>query len=299
MRCRRCRKKDTEITLEGLKFCTECFSIYFENQFQKAIEGKGLGEKMAFKQDRIAVAVSGGKDSMTCLYLFKKYGFNVEGIHLNLGFGEISQKAERLIKDFAKKHKFKIIIINTKKDLGIDLPSIFKKHKNKKICGICGTIKRYLLNKIAIEKGFTVLATGHNLDDGCSVLLKSLLVWDVEGLARHFPILPSRNQKLIKKIKPLFRVTDKEIKKYAEIMKIDHLEETCPYAKGRVTLFKTKEILEDINKKFPGFKRQFYFGFLENKKLFKRPEPKLNECKICRMLTTNPDMCAFCKLIKN
>ncbi|MCX8095800.1 MAG: hypothetical protein N3D74_06430, partial [Caldisericia bacterium] len=140
------------------------------------------------------------------------------------------------------------------------------------------------------------LTTGHNLDDAISVIFKAILNWDLETLSRNYPILENYNEKLVRKVKPLYRLQDKEIKEYANLLNIPHTEFVCPYKKGKVTLSKTKEVIEFIDKNYKGIKRTFYFGFLKNKNLFETQKPNLYDCKICGMPTTNEYICNFCKL---
>ncbi len=252
---------------------------------------------MLTKDEKVLVAVSGGKDSMTLWFLLNKYGFNVTGVHINLNYENFSQESENIVKNFSKKNSLSLIVFNLKKDLNIDMKEVFLENRNRETCSVCGTIKRYLLNKIAYDLRFDAVATGHNLDDSVATIFKAFLHWDIETLSRNYPIL-DRDGKLIKKVKPLFRLQDKEIKYYAEIMNIEHTSSVCPYKKGKVTLTKTKEVLDFIDKNYKGIKRGFYFGFLRNKKLFEKENPSLFECKICGMPTTNENVCNFCKLTK-
>lgn len=294
-RCIRCKKEAT-IFIDNLKFCDDCFKIYFENSFLRAINGEGLGKKMLTKDESVLVAVSGGKDSMTLWYLLKKYGFNATGVHINLNYGEFSQKSLEVVKSFSEENSFPVLIFDLKKDFDIDMKEVFIKNRNREFCSICGSIKRYLLNKIAYDYKFDAIATGHNLDDAVAVIFKALLNWDIETLSRNHPILEKSHEKLIKKVKPLYRLQDKEIKIYAELKNIPHVSLVCPYKKGKVTLSKTKEVFDFIDENYKGIKRTFYFGFLRNKNIFEVPQKELNECKVCGMPTTNENICNFCKL---
>ena len=293
-RCLRC-KKNAEIFIDNLRFCKECFLIYFENSFLRGVNGEGLGRRLLNKDEKILVAVSGGKDSMTLWYLLNKFEYNVTGVYINLNYGDFSKKSEEIVKNFSNKNSLKLMIFNLKEDFNINMSEIFLKNRNREFCSICGTIKRYLLNKIAYDNKFDALATGHNLDDGLAVIFKAILNWDIETLSRNYPILDSEN-KLVKKVKPLFRLQDKEIKHYSDLMNIDYTSEICPYKKGKVTLSKTKEVIDFIDENYKGIKRTFYFGFLRNKKIFEKEKPPLYECKICGMPTTNENICNFCKL---
>lgn len=294
-KCLRC-KKEAIIFIDSLRFCEDCFKIYFENSFLRAINGEGFNKKMLKKDEKIMVAVSGGKDSMVLWYLIKKYKFNITTLHINLNYGDFSEESLKVVKDFASKIQSPLIVFDLKKDFDIDMKEIFSRNKKREFCSICGLIKRYLLNKIAYDYNFDVIATGHNLDDGVAVVFKALLNWDLETLSRNNPILEKTHEKLIKKVKPLYRLQDKEIKIYADLIDIPHVNIICPYKKGKVTLTKTKEVVDFIDKNYKGIKRSFYYGFLRNKNLFETQKPNLKECKVCGMPTTNENICNFCKL---
>lgn len=294
-KCVRCKREAT-IFIDSLRFCDDCFKIYFENSFLRAINGEGLKKKMLRKNERVLVAVSGGKDSMSLWYLLKKYEFDATAVHINLNYGEFSEKSLNIVNEFSKNNSFPLMIFDLKKDFDIDMQEIFLRNKNREACSVCGSIKRYLLNKIAYDYKFDAVATGHNLDDAIAIIFKAFLNWDIETISRNFPILETKNEKLIKKIKPLYRLQDKEIKIYANLMSIPHTDFVCPYKRGKVTLTKTKEVIDFIDKNYKGIKRTFYFGFLRNKDFFKIEDVELKECKICGMPTTNEEICNFCKL---
>ena len=75
-------------------------------------------------------------------------------------------------------------------------------------CSACGLSKRHLFDSAALEGGYDVVATGHNLDDEAAVLFGNTLRWDVEYLARQLPVLPARPG-FPKKVKPLVRLTER------------------------------------------------------------------------------------------
>ncbi|MGB9833169.1 MAG: ATP-binding protein [Caldisericum sp.] len=298
-KCVRCGKPAT-IYLEGLRFCEDCFKIHVEREFEEAIEGHAIESRLINANDRIMVAVSGGKDSMVLWYLLHKFNFNIVPVHLNLHYGVFSEKSVEVVKKFSEKISKKVLIYSVIEDFGINMEDVFRKAKNRPRCAVCGVIKRYLINKIALDLKVDSVATGHNLDDGAATTLKAILNWDFNTLSRNYPLTPPYKDKLVKRIKPLYRLADAELKAYADLLGIDYTTEICPYKIGRVTLSKTKDILNEINTQFKGVKRTFYYGYLRNNTLFKKDEVELKECKICGMPTSNEDgICEFCKLTKD
>jgi uncharacterized protein (TIGR00269 family) len=141
----------------------------------------------------------------------------------------------------------------------------------------------------------TVLATGHNLDDEASRLLGNVLHWQEDYLDKQAPVLPSTHPRLLKKVKPLFRLAEREMAAYCVLRKIDYIVEECPMSKGAKQLV-YKDMLNRLEEAIPGTKQNFYFEFL------KRPRPdiseldqNLKECPRCGKPTT-ADLCSYCKL---
>ena len=99
-------------------------------------------------------------------------------------------------------------------------------------CSTCGTIKRYQFNRVAIEQQYDVMATGHNLDDEAARLLGNVLHWQEEYLDKQGPSLPASVEGFAKKVKPLYRLSERELAAYAVLNRIDYIVEECPMAKG-------------------------------------------------------------------
>ncbi|MHC1635308.1 MAG: TIGR00269 family protein [Candidatus Methanospirareceae archaeon] len=294
MRCKRCGGL-AEIRLNNLRFCKQCFFAHFEKQVKRAIESK----KMFSPEDKIVVAVSGGKDSLVLWDVLTNLGFRTIGLYIDLGIGGYSERCAEKVERFAKAHDLDLVIKDVSEEIGVGLPELggVRGRARRKLCSICGLVKRYFLNKGAVELSADALATGHNLDDECAVLLGNLLRWNIEMLSRQNPVLSSTHPKLVKRVKPLFRVTEKETAIYAELKGLDYMKEKCPYSSGASSLV-YKRMLNELEALQPDVKKAFYFGFLKGFK-HNLPEEKveLKECKVCGMPTIS-EVCAFCNLCK-
>lgn len=286
----------------NLALCKEHFIKRFEETTYEVIKKF----KMFDKNEKILVACSGGKDSLSLVHVLKTLGFNIEGIYINLGIekDDYSKKSEEFVKKFSEKFKIKIYIYDLKKEKGKGIDDILRNKKNYKPCSVCGIIKRYVMNKFAFENGFNVITTGHNLDDEVSRLFGNIIFWQ-EGYLIHQNPLLEKDNKLLKKVKPFAFFTEKETALYAILNEIDYIRDECPYSKDAKTLF-YKSILNKVEDNSPGAKMRFYKGFLEiQKKYFKIIHKKHieiigeeKECKICGMPTIK-DICGFCRIFKN
>jgi tRNA(Ile)-lysidine synthase TilS/MesJ len=123
-------------------------------------------------------------------------------------------------------------------------------------------VKRYFFNRIAAKGKFTVVATGHNLDDESARLLGNLLHWHRDHLSRQHPYLPDAGAGLVRKVKPLWRVSELETASYGFLRGIDYVTEECPMSEDATSLV-YKEALSLIEEKMPGTRIVFYQGFLD------------------------------------
>ena len=106
-----------------------------------------------------------------------------------------------------------------------------------------------------------MVVTGHNLDDEAAVLFGNTLRWEIEYLARQLPVLPARDG-FPKKVKPLVRLTEREMAAWCIVRGIDYLVEECPMAAGNKHLG-YKATLNAIERESPGSKAAFYLNFIE------------------------------------
>ncbi|KXG76618.1 tRNA 2-thiocytidine biosynthesis protein TtcA [Fervidicola ferrireducens] len=293
MRCRRCGEK-AEIYLKrhNTAFCSSCFQVYYSEQVKRNIKR----EKMFKPNDRILVVVSGGKDSMALWHILLKLGYNVTGMYINLGICGYSDRSQEVVERYSQANNAPVIIKNIEKEYGFSIPALAREIR-RSTCSLCGTIKRYLFNKVALDGGFDAVATGHNLDDEAATLLGNVLSWQEGYLARQSPVLPSTHPKLVKKVKPLYTLTERENLAYVLFNGIEFIHEECPHALGASSIL-YKEILNKLEDESPGTKQRFLTNFYKKGKKFfeKYSEPvKLNECKICGQVTT-AEICSFCRL---
>ena len=303
MRCRKCPARAVlELTRHNTAFCKECLTEFVRNQVQRAIKAK----KMFAPKDRILVAVSGGKDSLTLWEILLKLGYRADALYIDLGIPSYSvrslEKVLKFTEQFAKPLDAKLTIHEVKEEEGAgirDLADVVR----RPTCSACGTIKRYQFNRVAVEQGYDVMATGHNLDDEAARLLGNVLHWQEDYLQKQGPSLPASVEGFAKKVKPLYRLTEREIAAYAVLNRIDYLVEECPMAKGAKMLV-YKDILNRLETESPGTKQTFYWGFLEKQAKAQPTETTMTDtdqsllhpCTTCGQPTT-AEVCSYCKMM--
>ena len=135
------------------------------------------------------MAVSGGKDSLALWDLLLDAGVDADGLYLGLGIGEYSDESGRYARDFAARREARLVEVDLPAHFGFDIPTGATAARRAP-CSACGLSKRHLFNQAALDGGYDVIATGHNLDDEAAVLFGNVLRWDLAYLGRQYPVLP-------------------------------------------------------------------------------------------------------------
>ncbi len=279
-----------------IALCESCVKVFVERRVERTIKSFRLMKR----GEKVLIAVSGGKDSLALWQILENLGYQADGLFIDLGIPNFSTVSMEKSKLLAEKLSRKLFIVKIEDFFNMNLIELARKERREP-CAFCGMIKRYIMNKTALDHDYDVIATGHHLDDECSVLLGNVLNWQIEYLKRQGPILNER-EGFVRKVKPLALCSEEEISSYAKAAKIDYIDEKCPLSKGATSHF-YKSIINQIEEKMPGTKLRFYKEFLKNReKLFgKESPPDLKPCKICGYPTT-AGICTFCRLkrrIKN
>jgi uncharacterized protein (TIGR00269 family) len=295
MKCRVCRGPAViDLRRHNANFCHEHFVAHCEEQVRRAIRHFD----MIRPGERVLVAVSGGKDSLALWDLLARIGIEAEGLYVGLGIGEYSGESARYASAYAATRGRTLHVVDLLADHGFSVPDAAAATRRAP-CGACGLSKRHVFNAFALEHGFDVVATGHNLDDEAAVLLGNVLHWDLDYLARQHPALPAADG-FARKVKPLYRLGEREMAAYCVLERIDYQVEECPMAEGNRHLG-YKEQLNDLELRSPGSKASFLFGFLERAHARLADDsggeaaPVLHPCPRCGA-PTPAEVCAFCRL---
>jgi uncharacterized protein (TIGR00269 family) len=261
--------------------------------------------KMFTADEKILVAVSGGKDSLSLWDILQRLGYQVDGLYICLGIDEgihYSSESQRLAEKFASQRGLKLHVVDIQKEYKEAIPALTLKSRRGrgKDCSICGLVKRHEMNRIARDFGYDVLATGHNLDDEAAVLFGNTLNWTGEYLLRQGPMLSERPG-LARKVKPLCRLYEREMLAYALLRKIEYIYDECPLSAGSTSIY-YKETLNRLEHDRPGAKLTFYLNFLEARKngLFadrEKIQAELHPCPHCGQPTSASNLCSFCRMV--
>jgi uncharacterized protein (TIGR00269 family) len=292
VKCRKCGGGAAiELRRHNAAFCTPHFIEFFRKQVGEAIHR----HRMFTRDETVMVAVSGGKDSLALWDVLIEEGYRTAGLYLDLGIFDYSVESKSKCEAFAASRGQKLHVTRVADAVGAPVPDV-QKVTRRPACSACGLSKRYLMNRAALELGYPVVATGHNLDDEAATLFGSVLTWQTDALSRQSPALASTHPGLVRRVKPLYRLSELETAAFAFLRRIDYIVEECPFARGATSL-SHKELLNRLEDTSPGAKHNFLFGFLDKARpAFERAGGvELRACASCGQVTTS-EICAFCKL---
>jgi uncharacterized protein (TIGR00269 family) len=298
LKCSRCKKDAIYFQRQsGQHYCGEHFNSYFVKKFMRGIRENHLIKK----DEKIAVAVSGGKDSLTLAYLLKKlqarYPFQMEAIIVDEGISCYRHHTLAAAKKQLEKLEIDYHIESFEDNFGKTLDSFVENNKEN-ACSSCGVLRRYILNKKARELSCTKLATGHNLDDEDQSVIMNLMRGDVIRFSRGQNYYKKISDKFVERIKPLRYFLEKEIVIFALYNKLSFDSSECPYAiyamRGEVGKFLDRmeevrpttkySLLSGYDKILPALNQRFI------------PE-SIGVCEICGEPTMD-GTCMRCKILE-
>ncbi len=295
MPCRNCENNPViKLPNSNIYQCKKCFNRYLEKKVRKTIRI----HKLIGKKDVIGCACSGGKDSMTTLYILnnilKPQGLKI--IALAIDEGIEGYRDLTFLKNFCSKNKIKLHTFSYKKEFNKTLDTMLKL-TNEKPCSICGVFRRYLLNTKARKLGVTKLATGHNLDDEAQTILMNQFRRNIAASARLGPITGTINdERFVRRIKPLYFLTEREVAVFAILNNLKDDYNECPNAALSYRC-NIRDMLNDIEAKYPGTKHSIVNSFMEIQPMLRKffNTKKIKTCKYC-FEPCSQDVCQACKL---
>ncbi len=298
MKCSFCDKPAVYYNkISGLAYCKAHFIEYFEKRVKKTIRKYN----MIREDDRVLVAVSGGKDSMSLLHIMLKLKkkmpkLEVTAMLIDEGIRGYREKTVPNLVKYAERHAAKYVIASFKDYIGETLDEIVKSSFEKGLpympCSYCGVFRRYIMNVVARELGATVIATAHNMDDVVQTFLMNLMSNSWERIFSLTPVRQADSEIVVKRVRPFYEVPEKETAIYALLNDLVQPEFVqCPYVKYNVR-YTVRKIINELEDKYPGTKYGLLRSLLRLTSLVKIEAPrKFNACLICG----NPTSRLICK----
>ncbi len=297
--CSKCKKPAvTYIRYNGTHLCSEHFIQYFEKRVKKDIKKQGKTEK----NSRIAVAVSGGKDSIVALHVIhdifsKRSNIEIFAITVDEGIKGYRDKSLKHAVNNSKNLGVEHHLIRFRDVIGFTMDEIASKKDELGECSYCGVFRRLCLNQKAKELRVDRLVTGHNLDDMSQSILMNFVNSDLKKLARlgpHKKVQPG----LVPRVLPLRTIPEKENALYAIIKNLEFHDAECPYSTRALRGY-FREIIDNLEYQNPGTRHSILNSYDSIKDLLleRYPPVSLNKCQDCGE-PTSQELCKTCILKK-
>jgi tRNA-5-methyluridine54 2-sulfurtransferase len=285
-----------------LALCKSHYLDWVPEQVERAIKRY----HMFTHRDHLLVAVSGGKDSLSLWDILNRLGYSADGLYIGLGIdGGVNYSENSLLyaRAFAQEHNLLLHVVDIKAEYGETVPELtLRTHRGRyKPCSVCGLTKRHVMNQLARTQGYNALLTGHNLDDEAAILFGNTLNWVGSYLIRQAPVLEADRPGLVRKVKPLCRMYEREMAAYALLRGIPYIQEECPHSEGSTSIY-YKKLLNMLETDRPGAKLSFYLSFLQARRagLFSSTADEyaglIHACQECGQPTSAPGLCVFCRM---
>lgn len=288
----------------GEKLCGRCFCKSIENKVRGTISKYEMFEP----KDKIMVAVSGGKDSVTLLHILTKIekGFPdaaLSAVTVDEGIKGYRDEALKVAKKSCGKLGVEHVVTSFKEMYGYTLDEIVnvireRKKKGLTPCSYCGVLRRRALNTAAREAGVDKLATAHSLDDETQTMLLNIIHGDALRIARAKPVLTVIHPKLVQRVKPLCEVPEKETAFYAYLKRIEFQSIPCPYARTALRN-DVRTMLNRLEEKHAGTKFAIFRSVERIRPALEAmaEEAKLQNCRKCGEPTVG-ELCKPCQMLQ-
>ncbi len=297
-RCDNCGKDAvTYVRYNGTHLCAEHFMRYVDRRVKREMR-KQIDVS---RGDRIAVAVSGGKDSMVALRMIssvfnEKNGVEVHAITIDEGIDGYRPPSVDIVRRYCDANGIQFHL-RSFSELGVTMDDVAPVCGDSSPCTYCGVFRRMLMNDEARRIGAKYIATGHNLDDATQSIMMNFVRGDVERLARmapHTVIQPG----LIPRFMPLREIPEKEALLYAIVSGMEFWDGVCPYWEAALRN-QYRDMIDDLEDRSPGARYGILSSFDTIRPMLLRdvPPSNLHQCPNCGEPTVG-SRCKTCQLLE-
>ncbi len=284
---------------EGVSFCSKCFRHSIEEKVRRTI----TRHRMLEYDDHVAVAVSGGKDSLTLLSVLVKLEgrfpkSRLTAISVDEGIDGYRDEALELARKACQELGVEQLTVSYRELFGVTTDEIVEMKLGQTPCAYCGVFRRKAINRAAFMVGANRIATAHNLDDEVQTVLLNMLHGDPMRIIRSGPILRDPRGRFLPRIKPLCDIPEKEIVLYAYLNGIEFQSIECPH--GHEALRNDiRAFLNQMEQKHPGSKFTLQRTAERMRELLAETAPlsELQQCRRCGDPTPH-ELCEACIMLE-
>jgi uncharacterized protein (TIGR00269 family) len=288
MKCDMCDRRAVEfVRYSGAHLCTEHFAAFFEERARKELRGLGKA--------RVAVALSGGKDSTALLHVVSESSDDVVAMTLDEGIEGYRDEGVKIAFLNCRAVGAEHIVIDMKRETGFSIDEIFSLYEEKGLkhmeCSFCGVMRRYYLNRRARELGADYLLFAHNLDDMAQTALMNIAHND---LARGLPPYSGSDKSFVKRLAPFRWIPERETAIYCFVKGIKAHTAECPYA-GAAERNRYRSAVNLLEDGSPGARH----GIVRSYDRISAAFPRKGELKRCAKCgePTSEGICKRCEMV--
>ncbi|MDR2846337.1 MAG: TIGR00269 family protein [Candidatus Methanoplasma sp.] len=284
----------TFIKYNGTHLCGQHFIAYFEKRAKREMRK----QTKISSGDKVAVAVSGGKDSMVTLHMihsvFRERGdVEVHAVSIDEGIEGYRPPSLDVVRGYCNEHGIPLHI-RSFAEMDVTMDAAAPVSGDSSPCTYCGVFRRKLMNDEARKIGAKYLATGHNLDDMAQSIMMNFVRGDVERLARlgpHTRVQPG----LVPRFHPLRLIPEKESLLYAIVAGIPYWDGECPYYREALRN-QYRKVVDELEASSPGSKYGIISSYDSLRPMLEKevPHVELHFCK-CGEPTLG-ERCKACEL---
>lgn len=295
-RCSKCGEEAIyRQAYSGLYLCKECFLDHIESRVRKTLSK----HKMLRYNDRVAIGISGGKDSLSLAFILRRIREDFPkseliGITVDEGISRYREEAIDIAKRFCREIGIELIVGSFKKLFGYDLDEITR-GEGVSPCSYCGVLRRKALNVMAREVRADRLATAHNLDDFVQTYLLNIVRGNMDRLAIFGPVTKVDHPKFVSRIKPLYEVPEREVSLYAYLGSIPFQQTPCPYRASSMRN-DVRGFLNRLEGLHPGTKFTLLRSFQRIQERLPASYGEFKGCRVCGEPAVK-DTCMACTLL--
>ena len=296
MKCDNCENQAAYTRkYSGQKLCSQCFSKSIVRKTAKTISKY----KMIQHNDLVAVAVSGGKDSLALLKIIHEmattHHFKIIVITIDEGIPGYRNEALEIVEKFCSELNVKHKVYSYKDLFELTLDEALELRDNEKTssCSICGTLRRRAIDYAAKDVGANVIATARNLDDTLQTFVINMLSGDTTKIGW---MDPDTSKNSLRKIKPFCEIYESEIVFYAFTNDLPFQSEPCPHMNEGIRT-EIREFLNSLETQHSGIKNNLYQSILKISQIVKKSNNKQKTiCEKCGNACTG-NVCSVCSIV--
>jgi cytoplasmic tRNA 2-thiolation protein 1 len=286
----------------GESLCASCFNQSIFEKTKKTISKYD----MLHYRDKVGVAVSGGKDSTSLLYvmneIMKGHGSKLYALTIDEGIEGYREEAVKNAQELAEKLSIPLLVGSYQDFFGFTLDESIRERDERKIkttsCAVCGPLRRRSIDLAAQELGVNVVATAHNLDDVIQTFYINLYSGDLERIRWLDPTFRHNTDFKLRRIKPMIEIYEQELAFFAYLNDLPFQSESCPYMNEGIRT-EIRAHLNALERKHPGIKYstlKTVLGIASGIQIDPTRTKKVMHCENCGSVSTGP-VCSVCKTL--